>query len=103
MFPNNYFAVTYFPDNYFGPAEFTGGKPSGREDEKQAKREITILKEEITKPKIDGLRVEYNEKSTQELIERELSKQPKPATLQEKIEDENEIDLILAIIESYDD
>lgn len=103
MFPNNYFAVTYFPDNYFGPAEFTGGRPSGREDEKQAKREITILKEEITKPKIDGLKVEYNEKSTQELIERELSKKPKPVTLSEKLDGEEDIDLILAIVEAFDE
>ena len=99
MFPNNYFAVAYFPDNYFGPEESTGGKP-GKVQEKLKKPEITILKEQ---PKEDIPEVVYNEKSTQELIQRELSKQPKPVTLQEKLDGEEDISLLLAIVEAFDD
>jgi len=99
MFPNNYFTVTYFPDNYFGPPEFTGGHP-GKVQEKHKKPQITILREE---PKEVIPEVLYDEKPTQELIQRELSTKPKPVTLQEKLDGEEDINLLLAIVEAFDE
>ena len=101
MFPNNFFPTTYFPDNYFGPEELKGGHPGKiQEPEKRRdKSQKTILRTIDTKPPI---RVEYDRKSTEELIKSALPSPHKP-TLQEKLEPEEDIELLLAIVETFDD
>lgn len=106
MFPNNFFPTTYFPDNYFGPEEFKPGIP-GRERVEVKKaphkpNEIGILSKNDNIQPLD--RIEYKEEFTESLIEDALLHEPKPVeTLQEKLRDEEDVGLLLAIVELHED
>ena len=106
MFPKNFFPVTYFPANYFAPAEIIPGH-SGRENDETEKDyphltpDLAILEKslEVESP----IELKYQEELTEQLIEEALSLDRKEVTtLQEKLKDEEEIMLMLAIVEAHE-
>ena len=105
MFPSSFFPKTFFPENYFGPAELVGGH-SGKDTRNinTDSEESTILTEVIESqviPKVveipPSFVVEYQEENTNKLIDKALSE-----TLQDKIDKEDDILLIMAIIEAHE-
>ena len=107
MFPKNFFPSTYFPSNYFAPAEIPNGH-SGRDIEENLKENSTLNDEisilELPVKVETEVQLEFNDSLTNELIEDALNTQSKELSLlQEKLREEQEIELILAIISANDD
>ena len=112
MFPNGFFPQGFFPESFFPSGELVSSGHAGKEtiNTNTDSNESAILTEVLERQVIPEIVeippssvVEYQENETRDLIEKAIANENRPNSLQDKISGEEDVLLIMAIIEAYED